>query len=83
MQSAFGMSYEVWEYVLSPLLRPGSLYHMDIVPSSLKNAVTSFFSVDPFSSPESYVGQLLLSYFLDEETKVSSDKVTCSKLWLS
>lgn len=79
MQSAFGMGCEVWEYVFSLLLSLDSLYHIDIVPSSLKkkNAFTSFFS---FSSPERYLAQILLSYFLDEETKISSDEVTCPKL---
>lgn len=48
--------------------------------SSLKNAFISFFSVDPFSSPERYIGQILLSYFLDDKTKVSKDEVTCPKL---
>lgn len=80
MQSAFGMGCEMWKYVLSPLLSLGSLYHIYIASSSLKNSFISFFSIDPFSSPERYIGQILLSYFLDEETKVSSDEVTCHKL---
>lgn len=78
MQSAFGMGCEVWDYVFSLLLSLDSLYHIDIVPSILKKKML----LHPFSllAAERYLAQILLSYFLDEETKVSSDEVTCPKL---
>ena len=61
--------------------------HIGIVPSSLKTAFISFFPMDPFTRPERYLGQILVSHFLDEETKVTMMKLLVQNyvvsMWLN